>query len=167
MKKWRWQKGCASPNPSGFPGRPKKHKEIAALTREIFAEEDPRTGRTELERLIRQMLRRAHQGSFKHAEVLLNYGFGKPLAVQQNLNVNQNLDGAEMSIEQVDAKLGEMFSRMGIPRPVWQTGGPVIDIEAVDARIEVLLEKLELERLEKDRKSKGPAQLTKGPDSVQ
>jgi hypothetical protein len=40
--------------------------------------EEDRHGRTELEWLIRRMLKRAHQGSFKHAELLLNYGFGRP-----------------------------------------------------------------------------------------
>jgi len=163
LRKWRWQKGGGSPNPGGVSKRPTtKRADIALLTREIFAEEDPRSGRTELERLIRQMLRRAHQGSFKHAEVLLNYGFGKPLAVQQNLNVNQNLDGAEMSLEQVDAKLTEHFDKLGIPKPIWSVQGPVLDIEAIDARIEVLVKKRE-----ENKKPKPAPQLTEGPDSIQ
>jgi hypothetical protein len=140
LEKWKWKKGCPTPNVNGLGGRPKK-TEIGALTREILAEEHPKTGRTELERLIRQMLRRAHQGSFRHAEVLLAYGFGKPLAVQQNVNLN--VDDLELSIEEVNAKLGEMYSQMGIPRPVWTAAGRTSDITAVRTEIRELLEKRE------------------------
>jgi len=151
ISKYKWKKG-QSGNPSGLPGRPKK-AEIGALTREILAEEHPKTGRTELERLIRQMLRKAHQGSFKHAELLLNYGFGKPLAVQQNLNLN--VDDRELSIQEVDAQLDQMFSRMGVPRPVWSPAGPAIDIVAVRSEISDLLEKREAAKRPKALPVKG------------
>jgi hypothetical protein len=50
----------------------------------------------------------------------------------------------------------------GIPRPVWQPRGPTIDIEAVEARIEVLVKKLQ-----EDKKAESPPQLTEGTDSIQ
>ena len=121
LKKWRSQKGCASPNPSGLPGRPKKRAEIGAMAREILGEED-RHGRTELERLIGQMLKRAHQGSFKH---------GEPVAVAQNLNVNAEMNQGEMTIPD------------GIPRPVWGPVETTIEIEAAWSEIRELLEKRE------------------------
>ena len=117
------------------------------MAREILWEED-RQGRTELERLLRHIARRANQGSYRHAELLLNYGFGKPLAIQQNLNVNAEMsqDGMSqdgMRIEQVDAKLNEMFGKMGIPPPVWTPAGRTINIDAVRSEIRELLEKRE------------------------
>jgi hypothetical protein len=137
-----------------------RRAEIGAIAREILWEED-RHGRTELEKLLRQIKRRANQGSYRHADLLLSYGFGKPLATQQNLNINTQVGESEMSLEQVDAKLTEHFNKLGIPKPVWSVQGPVLDIEAIDQRIEVLVKKLE-----EDKKPKPVPQLIEGSDQV-
>lgn len=130
--------------------------------REILSEVNPKTGRTELEQLLRQLLRRAHQGSMKSADSVLERAFGKAVAIQQNLNVNAEVNQGEMTLAEVDAKLTEHFNKLGVPKPIWAPGGPVLDIEAIDKRIEVLLEKKR-----QDEKPKTPPQLTEGTDSIQ
>src|SRR6516225_9148471 len=132
-EEYRFKKGnCANPN-----GRP-KHAVFDQAAREILSAVDPKLQKSGAERLVEQMFRRALQGSFKHAELLLGYAMGRPVA--QNLNLNAEINKPEMSIEQVDAKLTDMFSRMGIPRPVWSPAGRTIDIQAVRSEIRKLLE---------------------------
>jgi len=134
----RFKKGQPSANPAGRP----KHAVFDQAARAILSDVDPKLQKSGAERLVEQMFRRALQGSFKHAELLLGYAMGRPVA--QNLNLTANVNNeSQMSIEQVDAKLGEMFGRMGIPKPVWGPGGRTIDIEAVRSEIGELLEKRE------------------------
>jgi predicted transcriptional regulator len=62
--------------------------------------------------------------------------------VAQNLNLNANVDDEpQMSIEEVDQKLTGMFERMGIPRAVATPAGLRMDLDAVQARVNQLLEK--------------------------
>jgi len=107
------------------------------------------------------MLRQAHQGSFKHSELLLNYGFGRPMVVAQNLNVNADVSKSDLPIEEVRGELRKIEERMGLPPMKVDARGRSMDIEAVDARIEILLEQRE------EAKPKAPARLTEGSDSIQ
>ena len=73
-KEMRWKKGCASPNPKGRP----RTAEISQVVREALGREDPKTGRTELETIVQNWIRRTKQGDAKKGEILFAYGFGRP-----------------------------------------------------------------------------------------
>ena len=108
---------------------------------------------------MEQMFRRALQGSFKHAELLLGYAMGRRVA--QNLNLNANLNNEpQMSCEEVDQKLAAMFARMGIHRAVVSPAGLKMDVQAVQARVDELLEKRRAKALPTPR-------ITAGSEAVQ
>lgn len=77
----KWKKGCASPNPKGKPSV----RRLTDAARAVLAEVDPKTGKSGAETLAALMLRRAKQGSVKHAALLLAYAEGRPA---QNVNVS-------------------------------------------------------------------------------
>jgi len=133
--------------------------------REILSEVNPRTGRTELEQLLRQLLRRAHQGNDKCADTVLERAFGRAVAVQQNLNLNANMSNeCELSLEEVRAELDKRHEEMGIPPTVVTVQGHrQVNREAVKARVEELLAKRE----ERKAARKPPPQLTQGSGSIQ
>jgi hypothetical protein len=135
-EKHRFKKGnCAS---VGY-GRP-KHALFDQAARAILAEVNPKLQKSGAERLVEQMFRRALQGSFKHAELLLGYAMGRPVA--QNLNLNANVNNeSQTSPEEVHQKLAGMFERMGIPRAVATPAGLRVDLNAVQARVNQLIEK--------------------------
>jgi hypothetical protein len=132
----RFKRGnCAS---VGY-GRP-KHALFDQAARAILSEVDPKLQKSGAERLVEQMFRRALQGSFKHAELLLGYAMGRPVA--QNLNVNANVNNEpQMSDAEVHEKLAGMFERMGIPRAVATPAGLRMDLDAVQVRVNQLIEK--------------------------
>ena len=138
----RFKKGQPSANPAGRP----KHAVFDQAAREILSAVDPKLQKTGAERLVQQMFRRALQGSFRHAELLLGYAMGRPVA--QNLNLNANVNNEpQMSIQEVDQKLTAMFERMGIPRAVVSPAGLKMDLDAVQARVNQLIEKRRQEAL--------------------
>ena len=130
------EKGCPSPNPAGRP----KHAVFDQAARAILSQVDPKLQESGAERLVEQMFRRAVQGSFKHAELLLGYAMGRPVAQNLNLNAKVN-DEPQMSSEEVDQKLTGMFERMGIPRAVATPAGLRMDLDAVQARVNQLIKK--------------------------
>jgi len=132
----RLKKGEPSPNPAGRP----KHAVFDQAARAILSEIDPKLQKSGAERLVEQMFRRALQGSFKHAELLLGYAMGRPVAQNLNLNANVNSE-SQTSPEEVHQKLTGMFERMGIPRAVATPAGLRVDLNAVQARVNQLLEK--------------------------
>jgi hypothetical protein len=80
----KWKKGCPSPNPKGKPSM----RRLTDAARAVLAEVDPKTGKSGAETLAALMLRRAKQGSVKHAALLLAYAEGRPA---QNVNVSGGL----------------------------------------------------------------------------
>ena len=132
----KWKKGCKSPNPTGRP----KHAVFDQAARAILSEVDPKLQKSGAERLVEQMFRRALQGSFRHAELLLGYAMGRPVAQNLNLNANMNSE-SQTSPEEVHQKLAGMFERMGIPRAVATPAGLRVDLNAVQARVNQLIEK--------------------------
>jgi hypothetical protein len=132
----RFKKGQPSANPNGRP----KHAVFDQAARAILSEVDPKLQKSGAERLVEQMFRRALQGSFRHAELLLGYAMGRPVA--QNLNLNANVNNeSQTSPEEVHQKLAGMFERMGIPRAVATPAGLRVDLNAVQARVNQLIEK--------------------------
>jgi len=79
----RWQAG-QSGNPSG---RPSTH-DMKAAVREFADEFDTKIGKSRFRQWLEQADRRARQGSSKHLELLLAYGWGRPLQQQINLNAD-------------------------------------------------------------------------------
>jgi hypothetical protein len=80
----KWKKGDPSPNPKGKPSM----RRLTDAARAVLAEVDPKTGKSGAETLAALMLRRAKQGSVKHAALLLAYAEGRPA---QNVNVSGGL----------------------------------------------------------------------------
>jgi hypothetical protein len=80
----KWKKGCPSPNPKGRPSM----RRLTDAARAALAEVDEKTGKSGAETLATLMLRRAKQGSVKHAALLLAYAEGRPA---QNVNVSGGL----------------------------------------------------------------------------
>ena len=129
--------------------------------REILSEVNPKTGRTELEQLLRQLLRRAHQGSMKSADAVLERAFGKAVAVQQNLNINANMsDESQMSAKEIHALVEKKHQEMGIPPTVISVQGHrEVDREAVRARVKELLEKMRVKALPAPQMAPGSEQI--------
>lgn len=151
----RFKKGQPSANPAGRP----KHVVFDQAARAILSEVDPKLQKSGAERLVEQMFRRALQGSFKHAELLLGYAMGRPVA--QNLNVNANVNNeSQMSLEEVRVELAKKHQEMGIPATVLTVRGREVDREAVRARVNELLEK-------RRRKALPAPQLVPGSEAVQ
>jgi hypothetical protein len=155
LGKWKWRKGCASPNPSGLPGRPKK-LEIQTIVRafpefgEVVALElnkKDRYGRTNLQMMVETWTRRARQLDTEKGKVLIA-AYIAWFELQQS-QAGQNFNQSQMDIGQVHAKLAEHYSKLGIPKPVWSPGGLTLDRDAVRSRIEQLLEKRRVKGLPK------------------
>jgi len=75
----KWKKGCPAPNPSGRP------RDLKAEVRSFADEQDPKIRKTRLRQWLEMADRRARQGSYKHLELLLSYGWGKP---QESINLS-------------------------------------------------------------------------------
>jgi hypothetical protein len=102
----KWQPG-QSGNPSGRPSEPKKV--LVSAVKEMLAEIDPKLQKSMFQRLIEQAGRRALQGSYRHLELLLSYGLGKPLQAQ--ISVNREITAADrlagMTDEEIEASILE------------------------------------------------------------
>jgi hypothetical protein len=66
------------PGQSGNPGGRPKTSDLKAEVREFADEEDPKLRKTRLRQWLEMADRRARQGSPKHLEMLLAYGWGRP-----------------------------------------------------------------------------------------
>ncbi len=61
---------------------------MKAAVREFADEFDTKIGKSRFRQWLEQADRRARQGSSKHLELLLAYGWGRPLQQQINLNAD-------------------------------------------------------------------------------
>ena len=103
-------------------------------------------GRTQLEVIVNHWIRRTKQGDTAKGKVLFAYGFGCP--IQQNLNINENINRSEMSLEEVHAQVEKRHQEMGLPPTVITVQGHrEVDREAVKARVNELLEKRRVKAL--------------------
>jgi hypothetical protein len=126
------------------PGRP-KIRDIREMVQSKLFEQDHQ-GRTQLEVIVNHWIRRTKQGDTAKGKVLLAYGFGWP--IQQNLNINENINRSEMSLEEVRAELDKRHEEMGIPATVVTVQGHrEVNREAVKARVNELLEKRRVKAL--------------------
>src|SRR5229473_4519150 len=79
-----WQPG-QSGNPHGRP----RTNDLKAAVREFADEEDPKLRKTRLRQWLEMADRRARQGSPKHLEMLLAYGWGRPSqSIEMDANVS-------------------------------------------------------------------------------
>ncbi len=100
------------PGVSGNPaGRPRMGV-FAETIREILNEVDPKLQRSLFERLVRQSVRRALQGSYRHLELLLAYGLGRP---SQQVNLNAQIAEVDKyhfkSDEELEAELMSLMAK--------------------------------------------------------
>jgi hypothetical protein len=103
MPKNLWKKGCPSPNPEGKACRTaRSNADIQKTVKEFAAEEDPKLRKTRLQRWLEMADRRALQGSHKHLELLLAYGYGRPT---QTVDLNTTVLTAEQYNEQIEEAL--------------------------------------------------------------
>jgi hypothetical protein len=89
LAEYQWEPG-ESGNPAGRP----KTSDLKAEVRAFADEEDPRLRKTRLRQWLEIADRRARQGSPKHLEMLLSYGWGRPsqqLELEANLNFTDAL----------------------------------------------------------------------------
>jgi hypothetical protein len=93
---------------------------LVQAVKDMLAEIDPKLKKSMFERLIEQAGRRALQGSYRHLELLLSYGLGKP--IQQQVNVNHDIaEGSlaaaiamrRMTDEELSTRLMELTSESG------------------------------------------------------
>jgi hypothetical protein len=139
LEKWKWKKG-QSGNPSGGPGRPPS-KHISQIAKEYGEQPHGKTGKTKDEHALELLYRRGCQGNDKAMSTWLAYRWGRPVEQTVSFNANANMNEPQMSIEEVDQKLTGMFERMGIPRAVATPSGLKMDLNAVQARVNELIEK--------------------------
>ncbi|MGO9590670.1 MAG: hypothetical protein ACLP3K_11585 [Candidatus Acidiferrales bacterium] len=103
-----WQKGCPSPNPKGRP----RSADIRQFVKEFAAEDD--RGKTRLRQWLEMADRRARQGSPKHLELLLAYGYGRPIqavdVTTQNLTPEQYIERIEEALAVLPAEDNEQPS---------------------------------------------------------
>jgi hypothetical protein len=103
----------------GVSGNPSGLKNAAMLSRDVRAalsETDPKTQKTLFERLLEQSARRALQGSYKHLELLLAYGLGRPL--QQQINLNADVPNDEECARELQEALAAIRGENGVKPPV-------------------------------------------------
>jgi hypothetical protein len=93
-----WKKGGPSPNPKGRS----RTADISKAVKEFAAEEDPKLRKTRLQQWLEMASRRALQGSHKHLELLLAYGYGRPT---QTVDLNTTVMTAEQLNEQIEEAL--------------------------------------------------------------
>lgn len=96
LAEYQWKPG-ESGNPSG---RPKI--ELKETVRAFADEPDPKTAKTRLRQWLEMADRRARQGSPKHLEMLLAYGWGRPnqsLEVDTGVNYTEALTKMRMTHE--------------------------------------------------------------------
>src|SRR6266404_1564731 len=89
-------------NTAGAAGRPSS-KVLTQTVKEMLAETDPRTHKTIFQRLIENARRLALQGSYRHLELLLAYGLGRPL--QQQINLNADVPAGEEADREIQEAL--------------------------------------------------------------
>ncbi|MGA8872471.1 MAG: hypothetical protein WB460_15090 [Candidatus Acidiferrales bacterium] len=103
-----WKKGSPSPNPKGRP----RSADIRQFVKEFAAEDD--RGKTRLRQWLEMADRRARQGSSKHLELLLAYGYGRPIqavdVTTQTLTPEQYLERIEEALAVLPAEDNEQPS---------------------------------------------------------
>lgn len=98
---YQWRPG-ESGNPAGRP----KTSDLKAEVRAFADESDPKIRKTRLRVWLEMADRRARQGSPKHLEMLLAYGWGRPSqAIEMDANVNyaEILDKVRKARERAEA----------------------------------------------------------------
>ncbi len=99
------------PGQSGNPaGRPRT-ADLKNAVREFAADVDNRQGKTRLQVWLETMDRMARQGSSKHAELLLAYGWGRPL--QQQINLNADVPTGEEADREIQEALAALRGENG------------------------------------------------------
>jgi hypothetical protein len=102
LAEYQWQPG-ESGNPSG---RPKI--DLKAEVRAFADEADPKTSKTRLRVWLEMADRRARQGSPKHLEMLLSYGWGKP---SESIKLDADIKQKEiMAYEDADEIIRHAFA---------------------------------------------------------
>jgi hypothetical protein len=113
---YQWEPG-ESGNPAGRP----KTRDLKAEVRAFADEEDPKLRKTRLRQWLEMADRRARQGSPKHLEMLLSYGWGRPsqaIEVEGDFNFTDALTSmrAKKAAEEADATIRQYFGdRVGLP----------------------------------------------------
>jgi hypothetical protein len=104
------------PGQSGNPGgRPSARKALTdSLIKEKLEAVEHRSGKTNAERLLDAMYRQAMRGSFRCAELFLNYSMGKPVQKQVSVNAEVTPEdrAAGMTEEQLTARALELLRQL-------------------------------------------------------
>ena len=104
----KWKPGCPSPNPAGRPRTVLRGVPPADLRDEVrgfSSENDNRQRKTRLRQWLEMADRRARQGSPRHLELLLAYGWGRP---KESLDITQ----LPMTPEQADEVINSYMARL-------------------------------------------------------
>lgn len=104
---YEWQPG-QSGNPAGRP----KTSDLKAEVRAFADEADPKIRKTRLRVWLEMADRRARQGSPKHLEMLLAYGWGKP---PQSIEMDATFNYTDALTRMKDARRRLEENRAGLP----------------------------------------------------
>ncbi|MFI5056900.1 MAG: DUF5681 domain-containing protein [Candidatus Acidiferrales bacterium] len=113
LAEYQWEPG-ESGNPKGRP----KTSDLKAEVRQFADEQDPKLRKTRLRQWLEMADRRARQGSPKHLELLLAYGWGRPsqaVELEANLNYTDALTSMRAKrLAEADQTIRQYFLTPGL-----------------------------------------------------
>jgi hypothetical protein len=123
LEEFKWK-----PGQSGNPSGKSKVGDLKAEVRAFADEQDPKLRKTRLRQWLEMADRRARQGSPKHLEMLLAYGWGRPsqqIELDGNINYHDVLASVRRKRElaEADQTISQYFhSKPALPAPLPTNG---------------------------------------------